>query len=635
MGTRARGGIILHNVKNGADAEYYRLQPQSEKAVVGVDNALYVTLSYIIEHVKGAQVTTEAGSAQGYHVTARMNNGVTISMTNGAVNSGTYKLTNYSKAQNRPDYVIIELKDRANKVVDTRTAQIIMESSSYVDVVGDLRTTVSQQGENISTIKQTADSISLKVDGIKNGVKNLIKGGQLNRTFKTYGIGGDDVMIPLKPDTVYTLTICGHTNNITRANGQMLRAYIFRKDWAWSANTDIDNNSDTISSITFSIPSDKASIDGMYKFDAYPFPDKESQNGEVTVNWVTLTEGTQGAASWIPSDGETGEDKAKEVELRLENGEFRVKTDKTVFVDNSGKETVLIKDGKLSAELIDAVKIVAAGIQAQEIDAKNATIRNLVVEGKSVFKGELKGTSGSFTSLDCVNDKGEVVCGMNFSSDGRMTFDGDISSQGVKEVNGRTRSLRYKSSDIWCRGQLGHYSRICAEVKDNMMFVHHGGHEDTAGVKVELGHITLANGQKVYYVPLFSPGSKGTTIGNGTVVDYDNPKIKELYSNRYDIESAEVKELPSGAPIDMVIFNCTINLPYIFYDMGYGKQWTVINGNDKVAVTICRHGGVFRLEGGMNLTCCYVNPNWLSPQTVQNNTPGAGVFISPASDIDW
>lgn len=394
MGTRARGGITLHNVKNGADAEYYRLQPQSEKAVVGVDNALYVTLSYIIEHVKGAQVTTEAGSAQGYHVTARMNNGVTISMTNGAVNSGTYKLTNYSKAQNRPDYVIIELKDKANKVVDTRTAQIIMESSSYVDVVGDLRTTVSQQGESITTIKQTADSISLKVDGIKNGVKNLIKGGQLNRTFKTYGIGGDDVMIPLKPDTVYTLTICGHTNNITRANGQMLRAYIFRKDWAWSANTDIDNNSDTISSITFSIPSDKASTDGMYKFDAYPFPDKESQNGEVTVNWVTLTEGTQAAASWIPADGETGEDKAKEVELRLENGEFRVKNDKTVYVDSNGKEIVLIQNGKLWAGLIDALEIVTKGLKAGNIDAGNATISNLHVTGNSVFDGTINTSAG-------------------------------------------------------------------------------------------------------------------------------------------------------------------------------------------------------------------------------------------------
>lgn len=401
MGIRARGGIPLHNVKNGADAEYYRLQPQSEKAVVvGVDNALYVTLSYIIEHVKGAQVTTEAGSAQGYHVTARMNNGVTIDMTNGAVNSGTYKLTNYSKAQNRPDYIIIELKDNANKVVDTRTAQIIMESSSYVDVVGDLRTTVSQQGKNITTIKQTADSISLKVDGIKNGVKNLIKGGQLNRTFKTYGIGGDDVMIPLKPDTVYTLTICGHTNNITRANGQMLRAYIFRKDWAWSANTDIDNNSDTISSITFSIPSDKASTDGMYKFNAYPFPDKESQNGEVTVNWVTLTEGTQAAASWIPADGETGEDKAKEVELRLENGEFRVKSDRTVYVDSSGKETVLIQNGKLWAGLIDALEIVTKGLKAGNIDAGNATISNLHVTGNSVFDGTINTSAGKLAGWE-------------------------------------------------------------------------------------------------------------------------------------------------------------------------------------------------------------------------------------------
>lgn len=400
MGIRARGGIPLHNVKNGADAEYYRLQPQSEKAVVGVDNALYVTLSYIIEHVKGAQVTTEAGSAQGYHVTARMNNGVTISMTNGAVNSGTYKLTNYSKAQNRPDYVIIELKDNANKVVDTRTAQIIMESSSYVDVVGDLRTTVSQQGENISTIQQTADSISLKVDGIKNGVKNLIKGGQLNRTFKTYGIGGDDVMMCLKPDTPYTLTICGHTNNTTRANGQMLRAYIFRKDWVWSMNTDIDNNSDTISSITFSIPSDKASIDGMYKFDAYPFPDKESQNGEVTVNWVTLTEGTQAAASWIPADGEAGEDKAKEVELRLENGEFRVKSDRTVYVDSSGKETVLIQNGKLWAGLIDALEIVTKGLKAGNIDAGNATISNLHVTGNSVFDGTINTSAGKLAGWE-------------------------------------------------------------------------------------------------------------------------------------------------------------------------------------------------------------------------------------------
>mgnify|MGYP003082900606 FL=1 len=641
MGTRARGSITLHNVKNGADAEYYRLQPQSEKAVVGVDNALYITLSYIIEHVKGAQVTTEAGSAQGYHVTARMNNGVTISMTNGAVNSGTYKLTNYSKAQKRPDYVIIELKDKANKVVDTRTAQIIMESSSYVDVVGDLRTTVSQQGENITTIKQTADSISLKVDGIKNGVKNLIKGGQLNRTFKTYGIGGDDVMIPLKPDTVYTLTICGYTNNITRANGQMLRAYIFRKDWAWSANTDIDNNSDTISSITFSIPSDKASTDGMYKFDAYPFPDKGSQNGEVTVNWVTLTEGTQAAASWIPADGETGEDKAKEVELRLEKGEFKVKSDKTVFVDNNNKETVLIKDGKLSAELIDAVKIVAAGIQAQTIDAKKAIFKNLNVTGNSSFGGNLDGVEGSFKRLNCMSYDGkDIVGGITFDGSGRMMFTGDLVFQGSKTVNGIQRKTRLLTNDLWVRGQFGHNARICAVIQDEYMYVHHTGHIDSKGIKIKLGVVSFPSRANpnvkgsAYKIPLYSPGRQGVLGEDGTLVDVDNPNINNPTDPIGAEEMNPALEIPNGASIDMVIFNCTRSGAYVFdkKSIGYGKAWTVFNGNNNVGVSTVTQEGVITLGGGEVREFTYVNPEWLTPKITD---VGGGIITSSGRDMNW
>lgn len=406
MGIRARGGIPLHNVKNGADAEYYRLQPQSEKAVVGVDNALYVTLSYIIEHVKGAQVTTEAGSTQGYHVTARMNNGVTIAMTNGAVNSGTYKLTNYSKAQNRPDYVIIELKDKANKVVDTRTAQIIMESSSYVDVVGDLRTTVSQQGENITTIKQTAESISLKVDGIKNGVKNLLKGGKYEKTFSSYGFTKEAKVIKLKPQTTYTITMCGHISADAITKKQTLQGYVVSDGWKFSAggaNLEINTPTDSVVSFTFTTPTaDKLPNDGLCFFDAYPTPNKEPQarNAEVTVNWVTVTEGTQAAASWIPADGETGEDKAKEVELRLEKGEFKVKSDKTVFVDNSGKETVLIQNGKLWAGLIDALEIVTKGLKAGNIDAGNATISNLHVTGNSVFDGTINTSAGKLAGWE-------------------------------------------------------------------------------------------------------------------------------------------------------------------------------------------------------------------------------------------
>lgn len=636
MGTRARGGIILHNVKNGADAEYYRLQPQSEKAVVGVDNALYVTLSYIIEHVKGAQVTTEAGSAQGYHVTVRMNNGVTISMTNGAVNSGTYKLANYSKAQNRPDYVIIELKDKANKVVDTRTVQIIMESSSYVDVVGDLRTTVSQQGENITTIKQTADSISLKVDGIKNGVKNLLKGGKYEKTFSSYGFTKEAKVIKLKPQTTYTLTMCGHISADAITKKQTLQGYVVSDGWKFSAggaNLEINTPTDSVVSFTFTTPTaDKLPNDGLCFFDAYPTPNKEPQarNAEVTVNWVTVTEGAQSAASWIPADGETGEDKAKEVELRLEKGDFKVKSNKTVFVDNTGKEIVLIKDGKMSAELIDAVKLVALGIKAQTIDAEGATFRNINVTGKSKFGGELIGTSGSFTSLDCL-DGDNKVGGIRFGTlgnKGYMAFTGDMGMWGETTGDIRRRFPNFYVTNLYCNSQFGHKSRVCAVIRDEEMFVHNDGHLDSNGIRIMLTFgLKEINGSETNYykIPMYSPGFGGE---DGVVMDIDNPKAQKGTQTYLD-------ELPVGVPIDVVIFNCTRDCVYDFIGIGYGKQWTVINGNDKVAVTFCRHGGAFRLEGGANLTCCYVNPNWLSPQTVQNNTPGAGVFISPAFDIDW
>lgn len=492
--TVARQQITIADIRDGEKgakgdtgtaAEFYHLQPMEETALVGVDNVLRVKLAYTIEHVKGTQVTTEAGSAQGYHVTVRMNNGVTISMTNGAVNSGTYKLANYSKAQNRPDYVIIELKDKANKIVDTRTVQIIMESSSYVDVVGDLRTTVSQQGENITTIKQTADSISLKVDGIKNGVKSLLKGGKYEKTFSSYGFTKEAKVIKLKPQTTYTLTMCGHISADAITKKQTLQGYVVSDGWKFSAggaNLEINTPTDSVVSFTFTTPTaDKLPNDGLCFFDAYPTPNKEPQarNAEVTVNWVTVTEGTQSAASWIPADGETGEDKAKEVELRLENGEFKVKSDKTIFVDNTGKETVLIEDGKLSAALIDAIKIVAAGIQAQKIDAGKATISNLIVDGESEFRGKLKGTSGSFTSLDCLDDNKQKVGGIKFGTlgnKGYMAFMGDFGMLGETTGDIRKRFHNFYATNIYCNSQFGHKSRVCAVVKDDEMFVYNDGH---------------------------------------------------------------------------------------------------------------------------------------------------------------
>ena len=346
-----------------------------------------------------------------------------------------------------------------------------------------------------------------------------------------------------------------------------------------------------------------------------------------------MTEGTAPAAEWIPSVEESSEERVKKVEAKLENGEFRVKSDKTVFVDNNGNETVLIEGGKLSAALIDAVKIVAAGIKAQTIDAEGATFQNITVTGKSKFGGELIGTSGSFTSLDCLDTNKNKVGGIKFGTLGGksyMAFTGDFGMWGETTGDIRKRFPIFYATNLYCNSQFGHKSRVCAVIKDNEMFVYNDGHIDidSKGIRIMLTFgLKDINGRKTNYykIPMYSPGFGGES---GTVMDIDNPKAQKGTQTYLD-------ELPVGVPIDVVIFNCTRDSVYDFIGIGYGKQWTVINGNDKVAVTFCRHGGTFRLEGGMNLTCCYVNPKWLSPETVQNNTPGAGVFISSVYDIDW
>ena len=316
-------------------------------------------------------------------------------------------------------------------------------------------------------------------------------------------------------------------------------------------------------------------------------------------------------------------------ELDGEKKTFDIVADRFKVRTTTGKVSFFTNGEKLNAYFIDAKEIVAKGIKAQTIDAEGATFQNLTVTGNSTFEGTLKGTSGSFTSLDCLDGTNKVG-GITFGTMGNkgyMAFTGDFGMLGETTGDIRKRFHNFYATNIYCNSQFGHKSRVCAVIRDEEMFVYNDGHIEN-GIRIMLTFgLKEINGRKTNYykIPMYSPGFGGES---GVVMDIDNPKAQKGTQTYLD-------ELPVGVPIDVVIFNCTRDCVYDFIGIGYGKQWTVINGNDNVAVTFCRHGGAFRLEGGMNLTCCYVNPNWLSPQTVQNNTPGAGVFISSVYDIDW
>lgn len=419
---QARGQITIHNVYDGQSAEFYRLKAVREDAVVNAEGVLNATFRYEIEHVNGSTIITEKGKEGELYVSCATNTNIKVPISAGMKSEGAFRLENYIKAINRPDYFIVELKS-GNNVLETRTIQVMMEAASYTKIVNDMRESVSTNGKDITTIKQDAKSISLIVDGLRTGVRNLLTGGKLEKTYHSYGYDNGNTHIKLKPNTTYTMTISGHISAESIANRQTLQAYIIADGWAWSAgggNLEISSTKDTIKHYTFTTPNELPN-DGVCVFDAYPTPNREPQgkNGEVTVNWAVVTEGTAPAAEWIPSAEESSEERVKKVEAKLENGEFRVKSDKTVFVDNNGKETVLIEGGKLSAALIDAVKLVALGIQAQEIDAKEAKFKNLTVTGDSTFDGTINTNKGTIAGWKILPG----MIGYGKDSDGLTLFD--------------------------------------------------------------------------------------------------------------------------------------------------------------------------------------------------------------------
>ena len=315
--------------------------------------------------------------------------------------------------------------------------------------------------------------------------------------------------------------------------------------------------------------------------------------------------------------------------LNGENSTFDIVADTFKVVTTTGKVPFFTDGEKLNAYFIDAKEIVAKGIKAQTIDAKGATFKNITVTGDSTFEGTLKGTSGSFTSLDCLDDNKQKVGGINFGilgNKGYMAFTGDFGMLGETTGDIRKRFHNFYATNIYCNSQFGHKSRVCAVVKDDEMFVYNDGHIEN-GIRIGLtfNHIII-NGRNINYyrIPMYSPGFGGES---GEILDIDNPKAQKGSQTYFD-------ELPVGVPIDVIIFNGTKNFCYEFFGMGYGKQWTVINGNDSQAVYIFDHRELRKFEGGYVFEYMYVNPHWLTPEKSNDNL-GAGVFYTAGIDFDW
>lgn len=96
--------------------------------------------------------------------------------------------------------------------------------------------------------------------------------------------------------------------------------------------------------------------------------------------------------------------------------------------------------------------------------SKKYVFRGTIYADAGEFAGTVKGVSGSFKSLDCINKKGDVVGGIELGDDGKMWFSGDMYHQGYDEVN--KRAWIFYTGNLFCRDEFGH-ARMTSLVIDS------------------------------------------------------------------------------------------------------------------------------------------------------------------------
>lgn len=271
-------------------------------------------------------------------------------------------------------------------------------------------------------------------------------------------------------------------------------------------------------------------------------------------------------------------------------------------------------------QLSDKIEIVAANI----LLATYALIKNLGVEalemtdssGNTVVKikdgnvvcntgtfenvtisGELKGVTGSFRTLNCVDSSGKVVGSITFGSDGRLWLSGDMYHQGYNYAD--DRSYRFYTSDLWCRGIFGASQRNVLEVKGSYGYYYTKG-VGKNGAYVTFTRKTSAQGVGYYQLSL---------VGNDN--DY------------------------AGFPVDIVVFSIGGNTVYNYeLIMGVTQRALVVNGNNNYNNVKIFANGVLRSWDGGEVAEVVNLSKFMTP-TPDTGILGRGLIIGAFRDNDW
>ena len=485
-------------------------------------------------------------------------------------------------------------------------------SKSVSTQIKQTATNIQLLGENIDSVNGTTTQLGLDLDAEKKSIRLYVdETDKANRTFTTSGIEASVGKVQ-----AWVKNLDYATNTTVTSKVEILSGRITSTVSKVNANsTSITNIQQDINTITQTVG--QAATKEQLKENVATLNraiDSARSHADDVGTGIrndyasTITLVKQSSSSWsVAAGGFDANGKLKSSAGAVLNTDFA-----GLFVSQVN-EKGLVNKGQMNIAISNGIS--TATIQADQINLTGHTMAftggqitittdNFTLDGSGnmwcqngTFSGMVSGVHGSFKNLDCVDSNGNVVGSIKFGSDGRLWFSGDMYHQGYD--NAKKRNYRFYAADILCRGMFGHRQKTVAYVFNTYMAIYTNDSDDMdhyVMISLESG---TESGKTYNKIPLYG------------FADYGDA---------------------SGFAIDVVVINSSSDFYYVFEGMGNGKEWRVINGNDKQTIHFADIGGWHELKGGESLSCVYVVPRLLSP------TPsglGAGVFWSGEADLNW
>ena len=485
-------------------------------------------------------------------------------------------------------------------------------SKSVSTQIKQTATNIQLLGENINKVDGTTTQLGLDLDAEKKSIRLYVdETDKANRTFTTSGIEASVGKVQ-----AWVKNLDYATNTTVTSKVEILSGRITSTVNKVNANsTSITNIQQDIDTITQTVG--QAATKEQLKENVATLNraiDSARSHADDVGTGIrndyasTITLVKQSSSSWsVAAGGFDANGKLKSSAGAVLNTDFA-----GLFVSQVN-EKGLVNKGQMNIAISNGIS--TATIQADQINLTGHTMAftggqitittdNFTLDGSGnmwcqngTFSGMVSGVHGSFKNLDCVDNNGNVVGSIKFGSDGRLWFSGDMYHQGSD--NAKKRGYRFYAADILCRGMFGHRQKTVAYVFNTYMAIYTNDSDDMdhyVMISLESG---TESGKTYNKIPLYG------------FADYEDT---------------------SGFAIDVVVINSSSDFYYVFEGMGNGKEWRVINGNDKQTIHFADIGGWHELVGGASLSCVYVVPRLLAP------TPsglGAGVFWSGEADLNW